>query len=108
MFVYAITLAISAMPLFAVATPLESRQICSTEAIECCWGTVDADSDTGTALLEIVGFAVSNVDGLIGVACSPISVVGVGVGAMCSDRPVCCQESNVGGLISIGCIPITL
>ncbi|KAJ8454312.1 hypothetical protein ONZ51_g13098 [Trametes cubensis] len=81
-----------AFPLLAVATPveLEARQSCSTGPL----------SAATASWMDITG--------LIGLGCSPITVVGVGSGNACSSNAVCCTNNNVGGLLSIGCVPIDL
>ncbi|KAI0764930.1 fungal hydrophobin-domain-containing protein [Fomes fomentarius] len=80
---------------------------CSTGPVQCCTSTESASSPSGTALLGLLGIVVQGVDVLLGLGCSPISVIGVG-GSTCSSNVVCCQNNAVGGLISIGCVPITL
>ncbi|KAI0628883.1 hydrophobin 2 [Trametes polyzona] len=108
MFSRAVALAVSAMPLLAAATPLEARQTCSTGAIQCCQSTTEANSAAGSAILGLLGVVLQDLTGLIGLGCSPISVVGVGSGNGCNAETVCCQNNNVGGLLSVGCIPVSL
>ena len=76
-------------------------------------------------LLGLLGIVVNGVDVLLGINCSPLSVIGIGSGNACSSNAVCCENNNVvstntalhdgsnsaflqGGLLSIGCIPIIL
>ncbi|KAL1940841.1 hypothetical protein VTO73DRAFT_7882 [Trametes versicolor] len=80
---------------------------CSTGPIQCCKSTESASSASGTALLGLLGIVVEGVDVLLGLDCSPITVIGAGGGA-CSANAVCCENNNVGGLISIGCVPVIL
>ncbi|KAI0644921.1 hydrophobin 2 [Trametes meyenii] len=108
MFSRAIAVAVAAMPLLAVATPLEARQTCSTGAIQCCQHTATANDASVAAILGLLGVVVQDVTALVGLDCSPINVVGVGSGNACSANAVCCENNNVGGLISIGCLPVTL
>ncbi|OJT14174.1 Fruiting body protein SC1 [Trametes pubescens] len=92
----------------ALALPLlAAAQNCNTGPIQCCNSVESSSSDAGTALLSLLGVAVGNIVGQIGLQCSPLSVVGVGSEA-CGAHPVCCQNNNVGGLISVGCIPVEL
>nr|ACM89295.1 hydrophobin [Phlebiopsis gigantea] len=104
------TASILALPLLAVATPLEVRQngSCDTGSLQCCTNTISSTSAQGNVLLGLLGIVLSDVTGLLGLGCSPISVVGVGSGNACTASPVCCSNNSVGGLINIGCIPITL
>ncbi|OJT08550.1 Fruiting body protein SC3 [Trametes pubescens] len=107
-FTHAIALAISVLPLLAAATPLEARGSgsCSTGALQCCESTEKADSAAGSNLLKSLGVVVQDVNVLIGVTCSPITVVGVGSGGSCSAQTVCCDDNSHGGLVSVGCIPV--
>ncbi|EMD36640.1 hydrophobin [Gelatoporia subvermispora B] len=89
-------------------TVTEPASQCSTGPIQCCDSTEMASSANGAALLGLLGVVVQGIDALIGVNCSPITVVGVGSGNACSATTVCCQNNAVGGLISIGCVPVIL
>ncbi|OCH87293.1 fungal hydrophobin [Obba rivulosa] len=74
----------------------------------CCeTTTTPADSQAVTTLLGLLGVVLSDINVLVGIDCSPITVVGVGSGD-CSSTSVSCSSTQVGGLIGIGCIPITL
>ncbi|KAI0746819.1 fungal hydrophobin-domain-containing protein [Daedaleopsis nitida] len=81
---------------------------CSTGPIQCCNSVSKASDPVSSLLLGLLGIVVEGVDVLLGLDCSPITVIGVGSGSACSANTVCCQNNNVGGLISIGCIPIIL
>ncbi|KAI0360649.1 fungal hydrophobin [Trametes cingulata] len=81
---------------------------CSTGPIQCCNSVASASDPVGSLLLGLLGIVVEGVDVLLGLDCSPISVIGVGTGNACSANTVCCENNNVGGLISIGCVPIIL
>ena len=88
---------------------------------------VQSSAAAGSGILGLLGINLQDVTGMIGLQCSPLSVIGLGGGSACSQQPVCCQNNNVvsviyscsrveerlttlmkGGLISIGCIPIQL
>ncbi|OJT01979.1 Fruiting body protein SC3 [Trametes pubescens] len=112
MFSRAIALTFAALPLLAVATPLEARNApasdCSTGALQCCESTTTAGSKSASALLGLLGIVVQDVTAIVGLDCTPITVVGVGAGSSCSANAVCCEDNSVGGLISIGCVPVIL
>ncbi|EIW58088.1 fungal hydrophobin, partial [Trametes versicolor FP-101664 SS1] len=80
---------------------------CSTGPIQCCESTESAASPDGVALLDSLGVVVQGVNVLLGLGCSPISVIGAGGGA-CSANAVCCENNSFGGLVSIGCVPVIL
>ncbi|KAJ8487052.1 hypothetical protein ONZ51_g4461 [Trametes cubensis] len=89
------------------STPTEPASSCSTGPIQCCNSVESASDPVGSLLLGLLGIVVQGVDVLLGLDCSPISVIGVG-GGNCNTNVVCCQNNNVGGLISIGCVPVIL
>ncbi|OJT07160.1 Fruiting body protein SC3 [Trametes pubescens] len=88
------------------STPTDSSS-CDTGPIQCCASTPSAGSAEGAAILGLLGLVVQGVDVLLGLGCSPISVIGVG-GGECDSNVVCCEDNAVGGLISIGCLPVSL
>ncbi|THG98444.1 hypothetical protein EW026_g3748 [Hermanssonia centrifuga] len=94
------------LPLLAVATPAPVvRNDEPTTA--CCASTIPASSADGVAILKAIGVDLSDLNVLLGLTCSPISVVGVGSGSACNSSPVSCSDGVVGG-IGIGCVPINL
>ncbi|KAI0823783.1 fungal hydrophobin [Trametes gibbosa] len=102
--------AIPSMPILATATALKARggaPSCTTGAIQCCDSTETAGSAAGVALLGLLGIVLQDLTVLLGVNCSPISVIGVG-GGTCDAQTVCCEDNSHGGLVSIGCLPVTL
>ncbi|KAI9069431.1 fungal hydrophobin [Trametes sanguinea] len=110
----AVVLAISALPLLAAATPLETRGggsgssgSCSTGTLQCCGSTLDANSPAGADLLKALGIVLQDVDVMLGLTCSSINVVGVGSGSGCSAQTVCCEDTS-NSLVSIGCLPVSL
>ena len=110
----AFALAIASLPILAAATPVEldARQSCSTGDLQCCDSTetvgvmfelsigrlltiyTQAGSAAGAALLGLLGIVVQDVNVLLGVTCSPITVIGVGTGSSCSAQTVCCQDNS--------------
>jgi hypothetical protein len=47
------------------------------------------------ALLGLLGIVLTDLTALVGLGCSPISVIGVGSGSACSATPVCCENNDV-------------
>ncbi|KDQ51801.1 hypothetical protein JAAARDRAFT_704037 [Jaapia argillacea MUCL 33604] len=92
----------------AIPLPTEPASGCNTGPIQCCQSVESASSPSAAAILGPLGVVLQDVNVLVGLTCSPITVVGVGSGSECSASPVCCQDNSYGGLISIGCVPVTL
>ncbi|KAK7033558.1 hypothetical protein VNI00_012782 [Paramarasmius palmivorus] len=104
-------ISLAALATLAAATPTRRTGIapgeCNTGPIQCCQSTGTADDKTIAGLLSLVGVVVQDLNVLIGVTCSPITVIGAG-GAGCSASPVCCENNSFHGLISIGCVPVNV
>ncbi|CDO70108.1 hypothetical protein BN946_scf184806.g35 [Trametes cinnabarina] len=88
--------------------PTATGDLCSTGPIQCCQSVGKADDPVMGLLLGLLGIVVDGVDALLGIQCSPIKIVGLGLDSACSGNVVCCENNNIGGLISIGCIDIVL
>lgn len=54
-----------------------------------------SNSATASALLGLLGIDLGSITGLIGLDCSPISVVGVGSGSACSGNTVNCSNGVI-------------
>ncbi|KAJ3551688.1 hypothetical protein NP233_g13033 [Leucocoprinus birnbaumii] len=80
---------------------------CNTGSIQCCNTVQDASSTGVSQLAGLLGIALGSITGLVGLNCSPLSILGVG-GNSCSAQPVCCTGNSFSGLISLGCNPINL
>ncbi|KAF9558360.1 fungal hydrophobin [Agrocybe pediades] len=111
MFARASTAVVLGLPLLAVAnaiprTDSPSNQ-CNTGSIQCCNSVQSASSSSVAGLLGLLGVVVGSVTGLVGVTCSPISVIGI-AGNSCSAQPVCCTNNSFNGIIALGCTPINL
>ncbi|KAH7886732.1 fungal hydrophobin-domain-containing protein [Phlebopus sp. FC_14] len=98
------------LAVFAVATPHVARQSsqCDTGSLSCCNSVQSADSSTVTSLLSALGIVLGDITGEVGIGCTPITVVGTGSGATCTQQPVCCTNNYYNGLVNVGCSPITL
>ncbi|KAJ7572549.1 hydrophobin 2 [Mycena floridula] len=98
----AITLALATL---AVATPT-SRTTAPSPGNVCCTTVESASSPSAVDIFKSLGIDASSITGLVGLGCSPITVVGAGSGT-CSSTTVTCQD-NSRSLISLGCVPVTL
>ncbi|KAE9407610.1 fungal hydrophobin [Gymnopus androsaceus JB14] len=90
----------AALATLAVATPTLRGEPASS----CSTGPVHA---AATEELDVLGIVLQDLDVLVGLTCSPITVIGAS-GGSCSAQAVCCQDNSHGTLISIGCVPVTL
>ncbi|EGO01039.1 hypothetical protein SERLA73DRAFT_179079 [Serpula lacrymans var. lacrymans S7.3] len=80
---------------------------CNTGDLQCC-NSVESASSSGVAdLLGLLGIVLGDITGLVGITCSPLSIIGLG-SSSCTAEPVCCENNTFNGLISLGCSPITL
>ncbi|KAF8888864.1 fungal hydrophobin-domain-containing protein [Infundibulicybe gibba] len=79
---------------------------CNTGSMQCCNSTKRADNPVAKLLLGLLKIDVA-ADLLIGLTCSPLSVVGLNSNS-CSQQPVCCQNNNFNGLVALGCSPKNL
>lgn len=75
------------------STATESAGSCNTGPIQCCNSVQKADSSSATALLGLLGIVLQELDVLVGITCTPITVIGAG-GSECSASPVCCENNN--------------
>nr|AOV80989.1 hydrophobin [Flammulina velutipes] len=116
-----------ALSIFAAATPLDARTNptvtvtvtapgstatipagqCNVSNQQCCNSVQSASSTPVSVILGLLGIVLQDLNVLVGLTCSPITVIGGGNGG-CNANPVCCQNNSFGSLISIGCIPISL
>ncbi|KAH7920320.1 fungal hydrophobin [Leucogyrophana mollusca] len=102
---------VSSFALLAVATPTNvARQSsqCNTGSISCCNSVQSSSSNVVTSLLGLLGIVLGDLTGQVGIGCTPITVVGTGSGATCTQEPVCCTNNYYNGLINVGCSPINL
>ncbi|KAL0578361.1 hypothetical protein V5O48_003640 [Marasmius crinis-equi] len=111
-----------ALATLAAATPTRRNEPagdCTTAPVQCCETTGKASDPAIAKELALLGVVVQDVNALVGLTCSPITVVGGGNGG-CSASPVCCSDNSHGkklaslsvpvsrGLVSIGCVPVSL
>ncbi|KAF8915272.1 hydrophobin-251 [Mucidula mucida] len=91
-----------ALATLAAASPLQARGgggggDCNTGSLQCC-NTVQSASDPSTStLLGLLGIVLGDITAMVGLGCSPISLVGIG-GSSCSAHPVCCQNNAAGSI----------
>ncbi|KAI9573146.1 hydrophobin [Boletus coccyginus] len=96
----------------AAPSELEARtdgvSQCNTGSMQCCATTQSSTSTTLNYFSGLLGIALPDVTGLLGFGCSPLTILGTGTGASCTQQPVCCTNNNFNGLINLGCSPINI
>ncbi|KAF9224900.1 hydrophobin [Gyrodon lividus] len=81
---------------------------CNTGPVQCCNSVETAGNGNRVdQLLGLLGLNVAT-GTPVGVNCSPISALGVGSGASCTQQPVCCSGNSYNGLVNIGCSPVNI
>ncbi|KDR75554.1 hypothetical protein GALMADRAFT_121639 [Galerina marginata CBS 339.88] len=80
---------------------------CNTGDTLCCNQVQQSNSTSITELAGLLGIALPSLGALVGLSCSPLSILGIG-GNSCSAQPVCCTGNTFGGLLALGCNPINL
>ncbi|KAF8649119.1 hypothetical protein AX16_006000 [Volvariella volvacea WC 439] len=107
----AFTALVAATPTTVTVTAAPTSTIpasqCNTGDLQCCNSLQDANSGLVGLLLGLLGIILPPLDILVGITCSPLSIIGVG-GNSCSAQPVCCQNNEFNGIIAIGCTPINI
>ncbi|KIJ29212.1 hypothetical protein M422DRAFT_269392 [Sphaerobolus stellatus SS14] len=86
----------------------ETVSQCNTGSTQCCTSVQSSSSDLITSLFGLLDIVLGDITGLVGLGCTPISILGLGSGANCAQQPVCCTNVTFNGLINIGCTAISL
>ncbi|KAG1773408.1 hydrophobin [Suillus occidentalis] len=104
-------LSITSLCLLTIANPFARRDTssqCDTGNIQCCNATQTVDDYNKNVTKNGVIPIDIDILGHVGLDCSPISVVGTGAGATCSQEPLCCSNNQYYGLVNVGCTPINI
>ncbi|KAG2155292.1 hydrophobin [Suillus bovinus] len=81
---------------------------CNTGTVSCCDTTYESNSPKLSRIISVLNISLDPVEGSVAMGCSPLSVIGAGSGAVCTQQPVCCSGNTYYGLINIGCSPINI
>ncbi|PPQ88679.1 hypothetical protein CVT25_010265 [Psilocybe cyanescens] len=102
-------IALLALPLLAAATavPRGGDGQCNTGAVQCCnqVGTAHTLLANDAGLASVLNLVVAPVTAILGVSCTPISVIAA-AGNSCTSQPVCCTQNNFNGAVNVGCSPV--
>ncbi|TFK19399.1 fungal hydrophobin [Coprinopsis marcescibilis] len=80
---------------------------CTTGPIQCCNSVQQSNAPVVGVLAALLGINVGSITGLVGITCSPLTVIGIG-GNNCNAQTVCCNNNTFNGIIAIGCTPINI
>ncbi|KAG6329600.1 hypothetical protein ID866_9489 [Astraeus odoratus] len=104
--VFALSALVAAAP---APESIVARDVCSNGNLQCCGQTLDANQSNANLLTGLLGIVISPLVGpLLALNCSPLTVLGVGGGATCTQQAVCCQGTQFNGLINVGCTAVNL
>ncbi|PPQ98709.1 hypothetical protein CVT24_003417, partial [Panaeolus cyanescens] len=93
---------------YSTATSNGINYSCNTGPVQCC-GSLQAPSNYNAAnIASLVGVAAQGITGQLGVQCNPITAIGVGSGANCASKPVCCEQNFQNQLVGVNCVPATV
>ncbi|KAG0708435.1 fungal hydrophobin [Suillus ampliporus] len=96
-------LALLPFALFAVA-----QTQCDTGSIQCCQSAMTfAAAEQAFPAFDLAAID-AWADALVGLTCSPLSVVGTGSGCAANQEPLCCEGNSYNGLVNLGCSPINI
>ncbi|KAF8063362.1 POH2 hydrophobin [Lyophyllum atratum] len=98
-----VTVTVTAYP----GNPTTPASQCNTGPIQCCNSVQSASAPAVALLAGLLGIVISDITALVGLTCTPITVIG-GSGNSCSAQPVCCTNNDFDGLIVIGCSPVNI
>ncbi|ESK88490.1 hydrophobin 1 [Moniliophthora roreri MCA 2997] len=98
-------LTVTSLATLAAATMPASQ--CTTLPIQCCNSVHNAWDPTASQLLGLLGILIQDMNVLVGISCTAISVIGIG-GNSCTVHPLCCENNDFTPLIAIGCVPVDL
>ncbi|KAF8625626.1 hypothetical protein AX17_006811 [Amanita inopinata Kibby_2008] len=113
MFSNAVAFFTLSLPIFASAFAVNVEQRgggnCNGGTLQCCNQVEDSknlDKST-TLILALLGINVGDLTGLVGITCSPITVIGAS-GTNCNQQTVCCKNDNFNGVVVIGCTAVNI
>ncbi|TFK26956.1 fungal hydrophobin [Coprinopsis marcescibilis] len=99
--------ALASLVAVAASTPTDPPPSCETGPIQCCNPTSAANVSPISTILNLLGIIVDPITALVGINCSPLTIIGGG-GTSCNGQAVCCNDNFFNGLIQVGCTPINL
>ncbi|KAG6327186.1 hypothetical protein ID866_11903 [Astraeus odoratus] len=100
---------VAAAPEAVVARGGGTTTTCSNGNAYCCNQTFTANQASVTIIQALLGVVVNPIVGpLLGISCSPITVIGGVLQSTCTQQTVCCEGTQFNGLVNVGCNAISL
>ncbi|EEB89372.1 hypothetical protein MPER_12538 [Moniliophthora perniciosa FA553] len=101
-------LALTVLAAATCTTTTVTATACNTGPVQCCNSVQSATAPSVLSLLGLLGIVLSNLNVLVRLNCSPITVGDIG-GNSCNAQTVCCQHNEFNGhLFAIGCVPVNI
>ncbi|KAF8890678.1 hypothetical protein BD779DRAFT_1671227 [Infundibulicybe gibba] len=97
----------SFLTLSVFAAPTANGNSCKSGSAQCCDHLYSRESTEATQICANLGLDITILTAKIGARCSPLTVIGFGLGGSCSGTPACCDQTYSDGSAS-GCSPLML
>ncbi|KAK0213253.1 hydrophobin-251 [Desarmillaria ectypa] len=104
------TFTVVALVAYAAATKTTTTVTggkCNSGSLQCCKSVQDPSSSAAQSAFGVASIPIGSVTADVGLACDPITVVGLGT-TQCDNQPACCENNNYNGVVALGCTPVNL
>ncbi|PFH49488.1 hypothetical protein AMATHDRAFT_147596 [Amanita thiersii Skay4041] len=98
---------LASIALFSLPLLVAAGGNCNTENQQCCNDVQNNLDQYALGQLALVGINVEDVTGMVGLTCTPVSVLAAS-GQSCNQQTVCCSNNNFAGVVAVGCTPINV
>ncbi|KAG0696059.1 hypothetical protein DFH29DRAFT_1004893 [Suillus ampliporus] len=88
---------------FLVALAVATDGQCDTGSIQCCQSSITVGEAESLGLIPTG----SNDVDLVGIKCSPVTVIGTSTGCEANQEPLCCSDCRLNGVCT-DCTPINV
>jgi hypothetical protein len=92
----------------AVATPTRRNGAPSSPGNVCCNSVTTASDPAAATILKSIGVVVQDVNALVGLTCTDVTVIGDSATCGSTQTEVSCQDNSHAELISVSCVPVTV
>jgi hypothetical protein len=74
----------------------------------CCDSVVSSSDPAAAAILKSIGIDAGDINALVGLTCTDVTVIGNSATCGSSQTAVTCQDNSHFELVSVSCVPVTL